>query len=254
MEGNRLWAKNLGVPDNHYGYASSPVMWGNLVIVQWDNSADAKLMALDAATGNAVWSKPRIDQIAWSSPIIASVGGAPQLIVMGTPAVTAYNPASGEQLWRVECLSGEVGASPCFAGGVVFGASEYAKLVAINASDASILWESTDYLPEVSSPVVAGNNLIVATSYGMAVAYDAKTGEIRKEHELGEEFYSSPVVADGKVYLVGNSGKMFVFSTGDDFELLGSFETGERSFATPAFTDGKIVMRTQNSIYCVSES
>lgn len=254
MAGNRLWGKNLGVPDNHYGYASSPLMYGNLVIVQWDNSADAKLMALDAATGNVVWSKSRTDGIAWSSPVIASVGGATQLIVMGTPAITAYNPSNGEQLWRVECLNGEVGASPCFSNGVIFGASEYAKLVAIDASDASVLWESTDYLPEVSSPVVAGNNLIVATSYGMVVAYDKQSGEIKMEHDLGEEFYSSPVVADGKVWLVSNSGKMFVFSAGDGFALLGSFETGERSFATPAFTDGRIVMRTQNSIYCVSES
>lgn len=254
MEGNRLWGKNLGVPDNHYGYASSPLMYGNLVIVQWDNSADAKLMALDAATGSVVWSRERADKIAWSSPMITTVGGSPQLIVMGTPAVTAYNPSNGEQLWRVECLTGEVGSSACARDGVIFGASEYAKLVAINATDATILWESTDYLPEVSSPVVAGGNLVVATSYGVVVAYDRATGEIRKEHDLGEEFYSSPVVADGKVWLVSNSGKMFVFSAGDGFALLDSFETGERSFATPAFTDGKIVMRTENSIYCVAES
>ncbi len=254
MAGNRLWAKNLGVPENHYGYASSPLMWGNLLIVQWDNTGDARLMALDAATGNVVWSKQRTDRIAWSSPIVASVGGSPQLIVMGTPAITAYNPSNGEQLWRVECLSGEVGSSPCYSNGVIYGASEYAKLVAVNASDGSIMWESTDYLPEVSSPVVAGNNLIVATTYGVVVAFNRETGEIRTEHDLGEEFYSSPVVADGKVWLVSNSGKMFVFSAGDSFALLGSFETGERSFATPAFTDGRIVMRTQNSIYCVSES
>jgi outer membrane protein assembly factor BamB len=253
MEGNLLWAKNLGVPDNHYGYASSPVMYGNLVIVQWDNSADAKVVALDSATGNVVWSRARADRIAWSSPMIASVGGSPTLIVMGTPAITAYNPSNGEQLWRVECLSGEVGASPCYSGGVIYGASEYAKLVAVNAADGSLLWESTDYLPEVSSPVVAGGNLVVATSYGMVVAYDAKTGEIKKEHELGEEFYSSPVVADGRVWLVSNSGKMFIFSTDEELTLLGSFETGERSFATPAFTDGRIVIRTEESIYCVSE-
>jgi outer membrane protein assembly factor BamB len=211
-------------------------------------------MALDAATGNVLWSKTRVDKIAWSSPIITAVNGSPGLIVMGTPAITAYNPSNGEQLWRVECLSGEVGASACSSGGVIFGASEYAKMVAINSSDGSILWESIDYLPEVSSPVATDNNLYVATSYGMVVSYDTKTGALKKEHELGEEFYSSPVIADGKVYLVSNSGKVFIFSANDDFTLLNSFDTGERTFATPAFTDGKIVIRTQNSIYCVSES
>jgi outer membrane protein assembly factor BamB len=211
-------------------------------------------MAFDAATGNVLWSKSRADKIAWSSPMITSVNGSPGLIVMGTPAITAYNPANGEQLWRVECLTGEVGASACSSGGVIFGASEYAKVVAINAADGSILWESTDYLPEVSSPVAVGNNLYVATSYGVVVSYDTNTGTLKKEHETGEEFYSSPVIADGKVYLLSNSGKVFIFSANDDFTLLDSFETGERTYATPAFTDGKIVIRTQNSIYCVSAS
>lgn len=252
MDGNQLWAKNLGLPDNHYGYASSLLIFGNVVIVQYDNQNSPKVMALDLATGSPRWSKSRTEKVTWSSPIIAYINNAPQLILMGNPAITAYNPNNGEQLWRVECMSGEVGSSACSANGIVFGASEYAKLVAINAADGSVLWEGSDFLPEVASPVATKDNLYLATSYGVIASYDAQTGDLRKEHELNTEFYSSPIIAEGKVYIFSNDGKMHIFSANNDFNLLNSFETGERTFATPAFTDGKIIVRTENSIYCVA--
>lgn len=250
--GKLLWSKNVGVPDNHYGYASSLLLFRDMVIVQYDNQANPRVFALDLATGAEKWSKSRPEKITWSSPIIATINNQPQLVLMGNPAITAYNPTNGEQLWRVECLTGEVGSSPCSANGVVFGASEYSKLIAINGADGSVLWESTDYLPEVSSPVATKDNLYLATSYGVVAAFDAKTGELRKEHDLGVEFYSSPVIVGGKMYLFSNSGKMHIFSADNEFQLLDSFETGETTMSTPAFTDGKIVVRTESSIYCVA--
>ena len=253
MDGKQLWAKNLGVPDNHYGYASSLLIFGNFVFIQYDNQHTPRIVALDIATGAERWNKARSEKVTWSSPIIASVGNSPQLVLMGNPAITSYNPNNGEQLWRVECLSGEVGASACSANGIIFGASEYAKLVAINGADGSVLWESNEYLPEVASPVATKDNLYLATSYGVVASFDTRTGELRKEHELSTEFYSSPVIAEGRVYLFSNDGKMHIFSANDDFNLLDSFETGEMTFATPAFTDGKIVVRTEKSIYCVEK-
>ena len=251
-DGNQLWVKNIGVPDNHYGYASSLLIFGNFLLVQYDNQNSPKVVALDISTGAERWSKSRKEKVTWSSPIIAYVNNSPQLVLMGNPAITAYNPNNGEELWRVECLTGEVGSSACSSDGIIFGASEYAKLVAINATDGSILWESDDFLPEVSSPVATKDNLYLATSYGVVASYDTQTGELRKEHDLGTEFYSSPIIAEGKIYLFSNNGKMYIFSANNDFNLIGSFETGEKTFATPAFTDGKIVVRTEKSIYCVA--
>ena len=69
--------------------------------------------------------------------------------------------------------------------------------------------------------------------------------------ELNTEFYSSPIIAEGKIYLISNIGKVYIFSAKGDFSLINSFETGEHTFATPAFTDKKIVIRTEKSIYCV---
>ena len=252
MNGNRLWAKNIGVPDNHYGYASSLLIYGNSLIIQYDNQNNPRVLSLDLATGNEKWSKNRQEKATWSSPIIATVNNTPQLILMGNPAITAYNPSNGEQLWRVECLTGEVSSSACDANNIVFGASEYAKLVAINANNGQILWESNEYLPEVSSPVATDNNLYVATSYGVLASYDPKSGEIKKEHDLGTEFYSSPMIVEDKIFLFSNDGKMHIFSADDEFNLIDSFNTGERTLTTPAFTDGKIVVRTEKNIYCVN--
>ena len=92
----------------------------------------------------------------------------------------------------------------------------------------------------------------MATTYGLVLSFDTKTGEPRVEHEIGESFYSSPMLVEGKIYLFDVKGKMYIFSANDDFKLLDSFSTGEATYATPAFTDGKIVVRTEKSIYCVA--
>ena len=253
MDGKRLWAKNLGVPDNHYGFASSLLMYGNELIIQYDNNSNAKLIALSAANGNQLWSKSRKDKIAWSSPIIAKAGGQQAVIVMGNPAITAYSASNGAELWRVECMSGEVGSSPCASNGVIYGASEYATCVAINAETGEKIWEASDCLPECSSPVATKDLLYVATSYGAVCAYNTEDGSVVKQHELTTPFYSSPIIADGKIYLFSNSGKCYIFSTGKDFKLITSFETGEKTFATPAFTDGMMVVRTDKSLYVVKK-
>ncbi len=254
MDGKRLWAKNLGVPDNHYGYASSLLMYGNELIVQYDNNGGAKLMALSVTTGDVLWSKSRKDKIAWSSPIVAQAAGQQAIVVMGNPAITAYSPSNGQELWRVECMSGEVGASPCANGNIIYGASEYATVVAIDGKDGTVLWEASDCMPECSSPVATKDLLYVATSYGAVCAYSTEDGSVVKQHELTTPFYSSPVVVDGKVYLFSNSGKCYIFSAGKDFNLINSFDTGEHTFATPAFTDGMMVVRTDKSLYVVKKS
>jgi outer membrane protein assembly factor BamB len=251
MDGKRLWGKNLGVPDNHYGYASSLLLYGSELIIQYDNNVGARLMALSVTSGRELWSRSRTDKIAWSSPILTKAAGKQAVIVVGNPAVTAYQASDGQELWRVECMSGEVGASACASDGIVYAASEYATCVAINASDGEVLWQADDCLPECSSPVATKSRLYVATSYGAVCAYDAASGKVVVQHELTTPFYSSPVIADGRVWLFSNSGKCYIFSTRDDFRLITSFDTGENTFATPAFTDSMMIVRTDKSLYVV---
>ncbi len=253
FDGKRLWAKNLGIPENQYGFVSSLVVWGSSVFIQFDNNNMRKVVALDIATGNVRWQKERDGKVSWSSPIIATVDGNAQLILMGNPNVTAYNPSNGEELWSVEGMAGEVCPSPCSADGIIYAANEYAKLMAINGKDGSVVWEAADYLPEVSSPVVANGKVYIATSYGVLAVYNAKTGDMIAEKELNVELYSSPMVVEGKIYLISKDGQVFIFSTDDAVTQINSFATGEATYATPAFLDGTIVIRTEQSLYCVAD-
>ena len=252
MDGKRLWAKNIGVPDNHYAYAHSLLTLGNLLFVQFDDRRSAKVTAYDIATGAERWSTSRQERLSWASPIIAHVNNTPQLVLMGNPSITAYNPNNGQQLWRVVKFGGEPGASACSADGIVYTSDDHMRFVAINAADGTVLWEKNDFLTDVASPVATKDNIYMATTYGLVLSFDTQTGEPRVEHELGGTFFSSPMIADGKVFAICDKGKVFIFTADDEFKLLDSFETGEATFATPAFTDGKIVVRTEKSIYCVA--
>jgi outer membrane protein assembly factor BamB len=183
--------------------------------------------------------------------VIVSVENRTQLILIGNPGVTSYNPNSGSVNWRIEVMSGEPAPAPAFANGIIFVATEYSTMTAINASDGSILWQNNDILPEIASPVATKDFVFVATTYGVVASFDAQTGEMIKSMELNADFQASPIIVEGKIFLICTRGKIHIFSEQREFTLINSFETGERTFATPAFTDGKIVIRTENSIYCV---
>ena len=253
MDGNRVWARNLGVPDNHYGHASSLIMLKNKVYIQYDTNKIRKLMALNATTGETLWETMRSGKISWASPILAEINGKFQVVLSTDPMVAGYDAESGKELWSVNCMSGEVGPSPTYGNGLIFAGNEYAKLVAIDPAKNSKVWESDEFLPEVASLVTANGFLFVATSYGVLVCYDAKTGTKYWSKEDGPGYYSSPVIADNKLYTFDTSGKMRVFEVGKEAKLLGEGNAAEKVTTTPAFVDGQMYLRTPNFLYCVGK-
>nr|NQU94225.1 PQQ-binding-like beta-propeller repeat protein [Bacteroidota bacterium] len=254
FDGNRLWARNLGVPENHYGYSSSLIVFENKVIVQWDNRKIQQVLALNVKTGETIWSTDRDVKISWASPVVVNTGSRWEIILAADPCVDAYDPNTGEQLWRVDCIYGEVGPSIAYADGMVFALNEYANLAAIKLGDKpEVLWEDTEYLSDVPSPVATDEYLIVATSYGVVVCYDTKTGTKYWEQEFDNSIYASPVICDGKVYLIDKQGIMYIFEPGKDFNLIGEPNLGEKMVCTPAFTDGRIYLRGYDNLYCIGE-
>jgi len=251
MAGNRVWGRNLGLPDNHYGHASSLVMWKDKVFVQYDTNKMRKLMALNTSTGETVWETARSGKISWASPILAEINGKFQVVLSTEPMVAGYDVESGKELWSVDCMMGEVGPSPAFGSGLVFAANEYARLVAIDPVKNSKVWDSDEFMPEVASPVSAGGLLFIATSYGVLACYDARSGEKYWVKEDGPGYYSSPVITDNKLYTFDTSGKMRVFEVAKTEKILGEGNAAEKVTTTPAFTEGRMYLRTPNFIYCV---
>jgi len=115
MDGKVIWGKNLGVPQNHYGHSSSLIMYEDKLIVQYDQKSNPKVMALNALTGNEVWSTERKVKISWASPILINFKGEVQVVLASDPSVAAYNPETGKEIWSVDCIFGEVGPSVCYA-------------------------------------------------------------------------------------------------------------------------------------------
>jgi len=253
LNGKRLWARNMGVPDNHYGHSSSLLTWDGKLYIQYDTNRGGKIIALNNSTGETVWETVRDAKISWASPVLAEVDGNYQLILTSDPIVAGYNIENGQELWKVDCMMGEVGPSVGFSEGVVFAANEYARLVAINPKDASIIWENDEYLPEAASPLAHNGLLIIATSYGVLVCYDAKTGEQFWEHDVGTTLYASPVVADGKLFMMDNDGMMRIYEFSNEMKLISENELGETAGTTPAFSDGRIYIRGDKHLYCIGK-
>ena len=252
LDGNRLWALNLGVPENHYGYSSSLIVFEDKVIVQWDNRKIQKVLALDVQTGKTIWSTDRDVKISWASPVVVNTGNRWEIILAADPCVDAYDPDTGKRLWRVDCIFGEVGPSIAYANGLVFALNEYANLAAIELGDEpKVLWEDTEYLSDVPSPVATDEYLIIATSYGVMVCYDARTGTKYWEQESDNSIYASPVICDGKVYLTDKKGITYIFAPDKEFQLIGEPTLGEKVVCTPAFTDGRIYLRGYENLYCI---
>ncbi len=260
MEGNRIWAKNLGVPDNHYGHSSSLISWKEKLFVQYDTNEGGEIITLNVLNGNIEWQRERDARISWASPVLAPVDGSYesganyQLVLSAAPIVAGYQLDDGEELWQVDCMMGEVGPSPAYSDGYIYAANEYANMVAINTNnDYQIEWDNMEYLPEVSSPVVSEGLLFIVTSYGVLVCYDAKNGEKYWEQEYDHGFYSSPMVAEGKLFVIDMGGVAHIAEVDETFSLVGEPQLGEDVFATPAFMENRIYLRGKNNLYCIGK-
>jgi outer membrane protein assembly factor BamB len=254
LEGNRVWAKNLGVPRNHYGHSSSLMVWNNKVIVQYDTGAGGRMMALNGATGEPEWDIRRENNISWASPVLIDHAGKIQVVTNTDPLVAGYDAETGKEIWKVSAMMGEVGPSVAYDKGVVFANNEYASLVAINAEPgASVLWENYDYLSEAASPVAKDGLLYLATSFGVIVCYDATSGEQVWELDVGSQIYSSPIIAENKLYLMDNDGVMHIMKADRSGTMINQPALGEPSYAIPAFADGRIYIRGAESLYCIGK-
>lgn len=253
MDGTRVWAKNIGVPDNHYGHSSSLLCHNEKVYIQFDTNKGGRLIALNGKDGSVIWDKSRNSKISWASPVMAELNGITQLILTATPQVAGYHAETGEELWSVDCMSGEVGPSVAVGSGFVFAGNEYATLAAIDPKSASIVWENNEYLPEVSSPVHHNGLLYVATTYGVLVCYDALTGEKVWEHEVNAGFYGSPVIADNHLFIIDMDGNMQVFTVGRNGKLVHTNAMDEHMTSTPSFVDGVVYIRGSKTLYCIAK-
>jgi len=252
-DGNRKWAINIGLPENVYGYSSSLLIYDNTLIVQFDAQEKVSLMGYDTETGELKWETLRNGRPVWSSPVMANFNGKQQVVINGNPYVTSFDAETGDELWSIECLTGDVAPSLAVNSTMAYAVTDYARLAAIKAgTGASIVWEDNMFTPDVSSPVANNEFLFLATGSGDVACYDAQAGDTLWTHYFAQQFYASPVIADGKVYILDRSGTMHIVKATGQYELLAESPLGENADCTPAFSDKKIYLRGRDNLYCIS--
>jgi outer membrane protein assembly factor BamB len=263
LDGQRVWAKHLGVPKNPYGHATSLAMWRDKVVVLLDQGEPedrlSKLILLDGCTGVVLWEKLRPVGASWASPIVVEAAGKTQIITLALPWVIAYDVANGTELWRAEALEGEVTPSPVFAGGLVFVVSPSARLLAVrpdgsgDVTKSHVAWSVEEYLPDISSPVSNGELVFTVTSGGLLACFDAKDGKKLWEHDFEAEVHASPSLVGGTVLIVGNKGDVIGAAAGREFKELFRVKLEDEFQASPAFADGKVILRGAKDVWCFGE-
>ena len=271
FEGQEQWHKNLGIPKNPYGHASSLATHKDLLIVQLDQGAAdddlSKLIALHGATGEVAWEVPRKVPPSWATPIVASHAGRTMVITCVNPWVIAYSADDGSELWRAKCLGGEVGPSPVFADGTVYAANDASGMAAIRAdgsgdvTETHIEWRTDIDVPDICSPLVT-DKYVLLLAFGTLACFDRQkpeTADAREEsreplweEDLQEDVSSSPSQVGNRVYLFSEEGKAWIIEPqADKCVRIAECEMGEPCRTSPAFQPGRIYIRGDEHLFCI---
>jgi outer membrane protein assembly factor BamB len=264
FKGKKVWEQSLGRPDSAYGYASSLAIYKNMFLIQYDQGGvedeKSKLIALDGFSGRIAWKTKRPVGNSWSSPIVAQVGEQFQVITCADPWVIGYNPDDGTEIWRANCLSGDIAPSPIYANGLVFVIEPYSKLVAIkpdgkgDVTKTHIAWINDEGGPDICSPLSDGESVFLMATEGLLECYKASDGKKVWEKDLQEYFLASPSLVGNNLYLLSEKGVMYIAEAGPEYKQLTKCELGEKCHASPAFTDGRIYIRGVGNLYCIGSS
>ena len=229
--------------ENAYGHASSLAIRQERLIVQIDQGESegrkSRLYALDTATGRVLWQRPRSVPTSWASPIVIEAAGKPQIITLAVPWTISYSAVDGTEIWRAECLNGEITPSPVFAGGWVFVPSPSEKLLALrpdgqgDVTKSHIVWSVEDYVPDITCPVSNGELIFTLTTPGILCCYEVKDGKKHWEHDFEADFQASPSIAGNRLYLLGVKGTVIVIEASREFKELARMEAGEALMASP---------------------
>lgn len=263
LEGAPVWSKNLGVPKNQYGHATSLAVWKGRLIVQMDQGddkpANSRLSVFDGATGKVVWEKPRQTPGSWASPAVVEVAGRAQILTAALPSVIAYDVETGAELWKADVLEGEVTPSPILAGGLVCAISPTSKVMGLKADGSgdvtasAVAWSAEENVPDIASPATDGTLIFLVSGNGLLTCLDAATGAKQWEHDFGSEVQASPGIAGGRVYVISTEGKAWVVAAEREFKELGQGELEDHFFASPAFAGGRLFLRGNASLYCLGD-
>ncbi len=279
-DGAELWSRDIqadyGDFGLNWGYASSPLLVGEALFVQvlhgMKTDDPSYVLRVNAATGETEWRVERPTEAirespdSYTTPFVHEVDGRQEIVITGGDVITGHDPDTGEELWRSGGLNPEnngsyrIVASPVVRDGIIYAPTRVKPLLAIRTggrgdiTETHRLW-SFDRGPDVPSPVTDGKLFYVVTDNGVMYALDARSGEVRWGPErLAPGTYSaSPVLAEGRVYIINEDGVASVVSVEDGFEILSTIDMGAYTLSSFAISDGRLFVRTADALYCIGD-
>lgn len=258
--GRILWKVRL--PHNpEHGNGGSPALYGDLLIVNCDGIDEAYIAALDKKTGQIRWKTPRRQPSghAYSTPLVIRTGSQDQVVSVGAFRVTAYEPRTGKEIWRVEYAEGYSNVPrPVYGHGLVYITTglQHPSLLAIrpdgegDVTGTHVAWRMERAVQVTPSPLLVGDELYLVSDLGVVTCLDAKTGQSHWQERLGGSFSASPVFADGRIYFMNETGVTTVIGPGKEFHRLATNSLEDAwTLASMAVSGGSIFIRSADYLY-----
>lgn len=268
LDGNVLWSRDFGAMRTvaSFGEGSSSAVKDGVVIVPWDHEGESFLAALDAVNGEVKWKVQRDEGTTWATPLITEYNGSYQVVTNGAKRVRSYDLQSGELLWECGGQASNPIPSPvryednviCMTG--YRGYSIYSIPLGSSGDITDTdkpAWKGGDAAPYVPSPVLYDGQLYyLKANNGVLVSRRADTGEVViPETRLPniKNVYSSPVAADGKIYITDREGSTIVLKHGSEFEVLANNKLDAQVDGSLAFVGDEVFVRSWTHLYCIAE-
>jgi outer membrane protein assembly factor BamB len=263
FEGNQKWLVHPGPFASMHGFASSPVLFQDKVIVNADHDGNSYLVALDRETGKTLWKTPRANQTrSYCVPIIRELSGRTQMVLTGDKCVASYDPHDGHLHWIMDGPTEQFVASPVYSekSGLLYitGGFPDHHILAIkpdglgNVTKTHIAWRTTRGAAYVPSPIIAGDYFVIISDQGFGNCFEASSGKLLWQERFGEH-HASLASANNLVYFLSDEGITRIVKPGPTFELIAQNELGEPCFASPALSQGQIFLRTDRHLFCIGK-
>ncbi len=267
--GKILWQRDLGDMESKHGHGegSSPALYGDTLVVNWDHEGPSFVVALDKLTGKERWRNERDEPTSWSTPHVFVHEGWPQVAISAANRIRSYDLASGALIWECGGLSHNVVTGPVSDDGVLVAGSSYEKqaILGIRLDGATsditggeqVAWIRHYDTPYVPSLLLYESNVYFLRHYqGVLTCLNAKTGEeVYSRARLPGigNVYSSPVAANGRVYITSMDGVTVVFTAGAEPKVLGENSLDDSFSASAALAGKELFLRGEKSLYCIAE-
>jgi outer membrane protein assembly factor BamB len=266
LDGHIVWQPQLGPFQSEHGYASSPVLYKDLVIVAADQpaagpglQAENCLFGVDRRTGEVVWrARPPMGP-SYASPVVAHVAGRDQLLLSGPERITSYDPATGKEIWFCRWSAQRSANSVACSTDCVYASATWrtAEVVCVRANgsgdvtDSHRVWRQKQGASDVPSPLFHQGRLYLVSDWGLATCLDGATGQPVWQQRLGGAFTASPVLAGEHIFATDEDGITHVFEAGPSFEAVAKNRLNDPVLASPALSGDRLFLRSARFLWCL---